>query len=92
MSNNYRQRIATLERERDEARAAYCEAKVQRDEARAAYCALRDAVQKIYVAGNCETHSEDDWWWCDSLAGINGKEGALGVHPDKPEWRKGVDT
>lgn len=34
MSNNYRQRIATLERERDEARAAYCEAKVQRDEAR----------------------------------------------------------
>ena len=92
LRDSLRQRIATLERERDEARVAYCEAKVERDEARAAYCALRDAVQKIYVAGNCETHSEDDWWWCDSLAGINGKEGALGVHPDKPEWRKGVDT
>ena len=78
LRHDLQERIATLERERDEARAAYC--------------ALRDAVQKIYVAGNCETHSEDDWWWCDSLAGITGKEGALGVHPDKPEWRKGGDT
>ena len=70
----FAEHVATLERERDEARAAYL--------------ALRDSVQKLYVAGNCEKHGEDDWWWCDCLAGINGKEGMLGFHPDKPEWRK----
>ena len=73
LRDNLRQRIEKLERERDEARAAYC--------------ALRDDVQRMYVAGNCETHCEDDWWWCDAIAGINCKKGILHIHSDKPEWR-----
>lgn len=73
----------------DEKQGEIARLTVERDESRAAYCALRDSVQKLYVAGNCETHGSEDWWWCDCLAGINGKEGIIGTHPDKPEWRKG---
>lgn len=78
MTNNYRQRIAQLTRERDEARAMYL--------------ALRDEVRKLYDDGSGESHSEDDWWWCDELCGVDGTSGILGRHSDKREWRNGGAT